>query len=435
MQDSKLEEKLKYKKRNKFVTQDIEFIKRMRQSKGEKESSNYTSSISQFREKLAKAIKSRDASLLDDASDVSLDDLMKTATANNVKIPEGRKQDWKKFEKDVVDGLNKLFNDKFFTLKKKDGTTREVTSKDASASGKGGPVDSDVKVTSKNGKSFFIECKLNYDNAEYLKFRLKATGEKLKYDNEFFLRGLDQPEKEMMSELFSSAVNVNKFLESVLSHKEVNRSWIEFNLKLIQMHNLLDKSEEFSQFSKQTPFERRFPDLALSLAKVFDLYCNHYITKYNQLINEMFSSLNDPDGMLDKNDYIIKSRSGVSDVKEGEVFKSITKLIIDAIELDASYDNLTFSMDDEDKFISDADQIKTIEAKIFGIMKHLSISNPNDLLSLSNKVKLQYFFKAFMSSSLRKSRDSSSNEVVPFETDDLGNMQVCSQVEDDFPEL
>ena len=163
----------------------------MRQSKGEKESSNYTSSISQFREKLAKAIKSHDASLLADASEVSLDDLMNTATANNVKIPEGRKQDWKKFEKDVVDGLNKLFNDKFFTLKKKDGTTREVTSKDASASGKGGPIDSDVKVTSKNGKSFFIECKLNYDNAEYLKFRLKATGGKLKYDNEFFLRGLD----------------------------------------------------------------------------------------------------------------------------------------------------------------------------------------------------------------------------------------------------
>ena len=69
----------------------------------------------------------------------------------------------------------------------------------------------------------------------------------------------------------------------------------------------------------------------------------------------MFSSLNDPDGMLDKNDYIIKSRSGVSDVKEGEVFKSITKLITDAIELDASYDNSTFSIDDEDKFISDAD--------------------------------------------------------------------------------
>ena len=68
-------------------------------------------------------------------------------------------------------------------------------------------------------------------------------------------------------------------------------------------------------------------------------------------------------------------------------------------------------------------------------MKHLSISNPNDLLSLSNKVKLQYFFKAFMSTSMRKSRDASSNEVVPFETDDLGNMQVCSQVEDEFPEL
>lgn len=69
----------------------------------------------------------------------------------------------------------------------------------------------------------------------------------------------------------------------------------------------------------------------------------------------MFSSLNDPDGMLDKNDYIIKSRSGVSDVKEGEVFKSITKLITDAIDLDASYDNSTFSIDDEDKFISDSD--------------------------------------------------------------------------------
>lgn len=69
----------------------------------------------------------------------------------------------------------------------------------------------------------------------------------------------------------------------------------------------------------------------------------------------MFSSLNDPDGMLDKNDYIIKSRSGVSDVKEGEVFKSMTRLIADAIELDDSYDNSTFSIDDEDKFISDAD--------------------------------------------------------------------------------
>ena len=69
----------------------------------------------------------------------------------------------------------------------------------------------------------------------------------------------------------------------------------------------------------------------------------------------MFSSLNDPDGMLDKNDYIIKSRSGVSDVKEGEVFKSMTRLIADAIELDSSYDNSTFSIDDEDKFISDAD--------------------------------------------------------------------------------
>ena len=69
----------------------------------------------------------------------------------------------------------------------------------------------------------------------------------------------------------------------------------------------------------------------------------------------MFSSLNDPDGMLDKNDYIIKSRSGVSNVKEGEVFKSMTRLIVDAIELDDSYDNSTFSIDDEDKFISDAD--------------------------------------------------------------------------------
>ena len=49
----------------------------MRKSKGEKESSNYTLSISQFREKLAKAIKSHDASLLADASEVSLDDLMK----------------------------------------------------------------------------------------------------------------------------------------------------------------------------------------------------------------------------------------------------------------------------------------------------------------------------------------------------------------------
>ena len=69
----------------------------------------------------------------------------------------------------------------------------------------------------------------------------------------------------------------------------------------------------------------------------------------------MFSSLNDPDGMLDKNDYIIKSRSSVSDVKEGEVFKSMTRLIADSIELDSSYDNSTFSIDDEDKFISDAD--------------------------------------------------------------------------------
>lgn len=49
-----------------------------------------------------------------------------------------------------------------------------------------------------------------------------------------------------------------------------------------------------------------------------------------------------------------------------------------------------------------ADEMKTIEAKVFRILDKTGANRPQELLELSATEKLRYFFAAFLSSTGRK---------------------------------
>jgi len=71
------------------------------------------------------------------------------------------------------------------------------------------------------------------------------------------------------------------------------------------MHKFLLSQPEFKGFAAKVPADRKFPESTLNLAKVFDLYCMHYIEKYNELIKKMIGCVVDDFGMIDEQRFLI----------------------------------------------------------------------------------------------------------------------------------
>lgn len=65
---------------------------------------------------------------------------------------------------------------------------RDAKNETFAAKQAGGAVESDIKVENlKNGRSFFVECKLNYDTAGYFKYGLTIRGGRIEYDHGKYL--------------------------------------------------------------------------------------------------------------------------------------------------------------------------------------------------------------------------------------------------------
>lgn len=91
-------------------------------------------------------------------------------------------------EKDVVKGLNKLFQDGLFVVNGKKIEDKHNDKFKAELAG--GSILSDVKVMhASTGCNFFVECKLNLETAEYFKFGLTIDSGKMSYDHKKFLQG------------------------------------------------------------------------------------------------------------------------------------------------------------------------------------------------------------------------------------------------------
>lgn len=169
-------------RKSKFKTykQDVKYIHDVINYYG-----NMTDAIEITRKRYLKALALNNVELIDQES-IPLEDLINMCKERNI-VPRKRAADWHDHEKDVCKGINKLFSDKFFTCNDK-----EIDAKEFKAELAGGGKQSDIRVVHKQNsveKDFFVECKLNFESAEYFKFRLTATKDKLIYDHKVFLSG------------------------------------------------------------------------------------------------------------------------------------------------------------------------------------------------------------------------------------------------------
>lgn len=133
-----------------------------------------TSKIRATQKKYVNALQGLGIEDLEKKSLAELKDLM---DVHKVQVSTKRKRDWLSHEIDVVNGVNKLFQEGLYVIVRDGKETDLLDKKNAvfRAEQAGGATQSDVKVV--HGKHvFFIECKLNFEAAEYFKYGLKIRG-------------------------------------------------------------------------------------------------------------------------------------------------------------------------------------------------------------------------------------------------------------------
>lgn len=384
--------------------------------------------IKKLKADFAKRLRADDAKLID-LEKKSLGDLLDMLKSRNISMDSKpkRKRNWEQFERDVCAGINQLFKSKFFVLTKH-GQKPKLLSDNRSfkAQQVGGGTKSDV-IVQHNEKEFYVECKLNFDAAEYFKFGLTIINKKLQYNHRRFIDGHTDPnEIKQIDDLFKNKINLPTVLNDIVRQPSVVESWETFLGNLKDIAEFLKTSSEYKKFATQIKLSS-FPEDFQSLTNVFDLYLNHYIRKYNQLVEELFATFACKKLQSQKNEYLVllkKKKHSASDV-EGTIFRAIQDFMEEAKAADAEGQ---FKYLDRGRFYTIISQLKKIEVKLTVLLEKLGKdpSNFNDFNFLNDKEKLMYFFKMFVSSAGRRSKGSDTNSKV--ELDELGNMQICSSI-------
>lgn len=346
---------------------------------------------------------------------MTLPELKAKMDAHDIKISP-RKQDWKKHEQDVIAGINALFQSGFY----QDGQKQplHLDAEKVYAEGIGGATHSDVKVVA-YGKEFYVECKLNFDSAEYFKYGVSINDDKIVYNHKKYLADLgkttDKAEIDKINQLFSKDINIGSFLNSIVNSKELVDSWKLFHKNVQDVEQFVLVSKEFSAFSKDIQFKNVYPDDFQAFVKVYDGYCDFYIEKYNTLIEQLFK-LFDNDVGLDINDFKILSHKENS---KANVFKKTALL-------KALAEGRQIKVHNQSKFNILLSAIEKIEIKLNVLLQTLGYDSNqiNKVKSLPNSDKAKYFFKMFISSVGRKQRDAIANSLT--KVDELGNMEICN---------
>ena len=354
---------------------------------------------------------------IEDIENKSLAELKDFIDVNQIEFKQERKTDWKKHEADVVDGINVLFENGVFFKNKADN--KEETFRDINgfkAELVGGAIQSDVKVSSPNGNFFFVECKLNFDAAEYFKYKLKIVNKSIWYDHSKYINGLvDQEQVAKINQLFEKDVNINAFLNSLVNQPKIKASWNQFLQNAIGVEKFIQNSQEFQNFAKNVKFNQVWPDDFANFVKVFDVYSEYYIRKYDQLIKNLFEYFNSES--LDINDFQILYHNNS---KSKHVFNKLN-VLLDVIEQNQ------LEVFNKKAFESTIQQIRIIESKFNTLLTVLGHQNDISYIkNLKDKEKTKYFFKMFLSSVKRKTKDTEYNDLST--EDELGNMQICSAI-------
>ena len=408
---------------------------------------------------------------------MSLEGLKGIASANDIEL-DGKKKtkDWEIFEKDVVNGVQQLLDSGKIIV---DGVPLQKGV--CEVKNVGGGLMSDVKVVNtSNDKSFFIECKLNFDNARYFKYGVEIMNGKAHYNHHRYIEGKKNDEEiEKIDDLFNEKINLDAFLNELLNSKEVKESWKQFTDNVDDMCKWLKDGEWFDgtadkrwkQLFKNIALEEvdgndipddadepiplsfktgKYPENFKDICKVFDIYVKYYIDSYNGLIDYIVKNIPDVFDVLyanskedfDPEDLKIphKKMGRSSSLVLNELFnyasrmqanvaayKDIADEINDTLEPDENGE--LRGLDDGKSVIRVAQRMQQIEVKMNALLKHLK-KNENDfnaLLSIEPKDKLKYFFKLFLSSVGRKAKNASSNPLLSQDAGKLGNMMLCPE--------
>lgn len=409
---------------------------------------NYTNYINGTRERFRKAIEAHDAQLLKDLQDDSLETLHQIIVTNNISLQKkkkvqplgqaksgtGRNLNWRKAEKDIVAGFSKLLQDNFFSYKDKNGNVHKVDDTGYEVKQAGGGRQSDIKISRADNEkvAVFIESKLNFLAAEYFKFGLKVVDGKIKYDHHYFIEGSEKEEKDRVDKLFKDTINLEGFLNEVMQSDDVRDYWEMFLRNLIDIEEMVATDTEFAPFAKDVQLSRVFPNNAKALVKVFDKYCEHYIEKYNSLMDQIYNTYGGNKFMDGVNQFYIDDHTENGDFK-GTFFNVdyMMELFYARNDHHESLGNKTYKID-EQKMMALSDELKTIEVKFTRILQSAGLDEKNacQLYNLDDIDKLRYFFSAFVSSVGKKARGAQASPLLgnDLEKDSLGNMQVCPEV-------
>ena len=395
------------------------------------DAANMSNAIRNLRNKYLKALQANNVKLAA-AEEQSLAELKSLIDKNQIQLPK-RATYWNVHEKDVVKGLNKLFQDGLFVVNGK--KIEDKHNDEFKAELAGGSILSDVKVMhASTGCNFFVECKLNLETAEYFKFGLTIDSGKMSYDHKKFLQGEvkhDKKQLKRMNELFDK-IDLNGFLNKLLASKEVSGYWKQFHKNIAEVKSFLKSSDEFKDFAMHSIGDT-FPKGFKDLAQVFDLYCEHYIAKYNELVDKMFELLHYDDLQKQKEKFKIMKRHSGKAAIEDEVFQTVDSLIAGIKTAEELLKDSIIS--DKKLFNSYVKQIKVIELKLSALLKDQGIEPTkfNSLNQLKDLNKLMYFFKMFLSSVGRKSKGKYA--VIDSQKDEFGNMCICPATEIESQQL
>lgn len=410
-------------KSNTNFTKDAKFIKTSDFGKQQLEKGkSIAQTIKYTREKLIKAIDASDKKLVD-IEKKSLEELNDFIKNNEISI-KARAAKWRLHEKDIAKGISNLFKIEFFKIKKGKKTQEVKDIKLYNAEVVGGSNQSDVKV-SHNDKSFFVECKLNLQTSEYFKFGLTIDGDSIKYNHQDFIDGDKSDEQiQTINDIFKK-IDLSKFLTDLTKDKDIKAYWKQFKANVNDIVKFIRNNEEFKQFAIKGNIQDSYPKAFKQLAQVFDLYCQHYITKYNTLIDKLFELLTYDEITKRKNDFKIRKHS--KDALQSEAFKKLSVLQANIQTAEKLLNDKIIT--DKKKFQLLVTEIKKIEVKLTILLNDLE-RDPNDFNGLNDipkKEQLKYFFKLFISSTGRKLKGK--NALVLPDADEAGNMQLLPNIE------
>lgn len=357
-----------------------------------------------------------------DIETASLKELSDYISTNNVPLKKKRSEEWKQHEKDIVSGIQRLFDNGFF-IKKSKNIKQPIQNKKFKAKQIGGSKYSDILVT--NGKDdFYVEAKLNYNTASYFKFALNVVDYKIKYDHKFHISGeaKEDPEQFKFIDNLFKKIDLSTYLNTLLNNSQIKEQWKIFVDNLKQLEKYLLENDEFKQFA--TTFSSKYPQNFKDIANIFDKYCEFYIERYNQLISQIIELINDNKIKKQFDKFLITNKQDING--------SLNELIALVSLQEEANPNI---ISNKKIYKTNIKLIKQIEVKFKALLKSLKKDTNNFnylkiLISDTEKQtpKLQYFFKMFLSSTGRKIRNQQLHTLINQDTEELGIMQLIPTI-------